>query len=83
MPVITREREDNRVYCVDCGRDVTGKNYFLSPTRSPHCARCTQPTALDQLLKDRRIRVLGLQMMLLTAAALWVLDFISGVGGQR
>lgn len=75
----TSDLTDDRVRCFDCGRDITGTDYFLSPTKVPHCARCTNPTKLDKLLADQRVRVMAVQVLILVVAAFGVFEFISSV----
>jgi uncharacterized paraquat-inducible protein A len=74
--------EENPVYCLDCGKTLTGKRHFVSPLQTAHCRRCVHPNALDNLVRDPRVRMLGVQALVLLVAA-WMLAFLLGAGQPR
>jgi uncharacterized paraquat-inducible protein A len=71
--------QDNTVYCLDCGKKLTGQRHFVSPLQTAHCRSCVHPNVFDRLVRDPRVRVLGVQALVLLVAA-WMLTFLLGAG---
>lgn len=65
------------VFCADCGTEVAEGEYFLSPTRTPHCDRCVHPTRFDRFLRDKRVPMLALQVLILLGGLALLLDMVS------
>lgn len=68
--------DDDDVYCLDCGKKLTGERYFVSPLQTPHCRRCVHPTRFERLMSDPRARMLGVQVLVLVGAAWALLSLI-------